>query len=230
MLARARGHIVDLEIQGRKFHEERPYERVTYPDGQGRIIIAIRLNKPIPEDLDNIAFDAVSNLRSALDQTLYSAAIASGHAIRFAKFPFHETADAYNREINGKTYLPEEIRAFLRWLKCYKGENDFLCAMNDIANTNKHAILSATGVGAIRTKGKFHATGYMSVPTKPEWDSSKNEIVIATVGPDTHFEYDVDFGFTITFSEIEGLKGLEASTVLHHAADIVERIPRTDRS
>lgn len=227
-LARAKEHIRNLEEQFRLFHDEHPYRRVFHPDHERNlVVIAIALTKKIPETFDNIAFDAVSNLRAALDQAVYAVALASGHSISHAAFPFGGTIEDSERALSRKAkYLPQEILALLRTFQAYKGGNDLLCTLNDICNRNKHAILTAVGMTGVRTRGSFNSSagGFMSVPENPVWDSVKNEIVIATVGPDTHFDYDVDFGFAITFAEVQAVKGEEAIALLNKMAGIVEGV------
>lgn len=53
-------------------------------------------------------------------------------------FPFGNDATAFD---NGCTSVPEEIRAYLRQFRCYKGGNEALWALNVVCNRDKHALV-----------------------------------------------------------------------------------------
>lgn len=230
-LSRAKHHIRDLEEKFRAFCDERPYKRVFRPDPQGKhIVITVVLTKKLPETFDSIAFDAVSNLRAALDQATYAAAFASGVLNpKSTAFPFAGGPADFENALKGRCAdIPHQIHALFRRFQPYKGGDDFFCALNGISNIEKHAILIPVGMGAIRTRGDFQGAGIIEVPHNPVWDSAKNEIVVATVGAgskgEADFQYDVDFGLLIAFSEVPAFRDQDAVAVLDKLAAIVESI------
>jgi hypothetical protein len=228
-LARAKEHIGDFKARFDAFTNEHPYEQVVEldPNNPYQKIHKIRLTKPIPECLDVIAADAVANLRAVLDQALYAVALASGHTISHAKFPFKGNPDDFERAVRGKSeYLPPDILSLLRKFKSYKGGNDFLCALNDWCNADKHALLTPAGTGAVRLLFSIHTTdGFFSAPDPHVWDRSNNEIVMFTTGVETKEpKYEFAFSLYVSFDQIEVIRGKPAVGVLNTFAGIVEGI------
>jgi hypothetical protein len=226
-LAWAKKHIADLEREINAFAAEQPYARIhePHPERTDCVVVKIKLTKQLPVNFALIASDAAVNLRSVLDHACYAVAVASGNiAPKYAQFPFAGTAERFEDNLRGSKDLPEQIRPIFRSFQPYKGGNGLLYALNQISNTNKHVTLVALGAAVIRQSGKFHAVGYMSVPTNPVWDNAKNEIIVATIGHGTKFDYDVNFAFFVTFNEVEGISGQEAVRVLNALASEVERV------
>jgi hypothetical protein len=50
------------------------------------------LVKPLPEEISDVAFDAVNNLRASLDQAGYAVSVAAGGKGKDTYFPFGATA------------------------------------------------------------------------------------------------------------------------------------------
>lgn len=94
-LTRARKHASDLEATCVGYINSRPYEMIVELGEDGLTQIhKLRLVKPIPDDISDIASDALDGLRSALDHMAYGAAIASGvKSPEYAYFPFSNTAE-----------------------------------------------------------------------------------------------------------------------------------------
>jgi hypothetical protein len=75
-----------------------PGDTVREKELDGSEILKFKLEKPLPEICTHYAAEALEALRSALDQTDYAAAVASGVAKpKSAKFPFGNTAADMNR-------------------------------------------------------------------------------------------------------------------------------------
>jgi len=227
-LVRAKQHIYDFESCFRTFRDGNPYVQIAEPDADvpDNVVHKLQLAKPLPSSLDLIAADIVNNLRTVLDQAVYAVAIASGHDITHASFPFRETPVEFERAVAGKSnYLPQEILALLRTFKSYKGGNDLLRALNDWCNADKHALLSVAETATVRIHTKVQSTGFMSIPTTPTWDRGKHQIVLFTTGPSTEkLEYDMSFSLFVFFDQIEAIRGKEAISVFYAMAAEVQGI------
>ena len=78
-LKRAKHHIRDLKEVIRTFTDEHPWTYLIDAESQApNFVHKYRFHKLPPADMACILFDAVNNLRAALDQIGYSAATASG--------------------------------------------------------------------------------------------------------------------------------------------------------
>jgi hypothetical protein len=228
-LARAKQHIFDLEGQIKSFMERKPYTPCIEPDPErpDHLLHKFKLSESIPDSFEDIAADAVNNLRSALDQACYAIAIASGRqSPRHTAFPFAGSATELENAISGRCKdVPTDIHPMFRAFKPYKGGNDILWALNQICVGDKHKMLMPIGtvIGGVGTKIK--ATGYASTPSRPQWDRAKNEIVYFITNVHTiNFEYDFEFYVTVAFDEIEIISGQSALGVLHNLVGIVEGI------
>jgi hypothetical protein len=79
LLKRAKHHVRDLKAVVDKFTLERPWTYLIDAENQVRNLVhTIKVQELPPADVACILFDAVNDLRAALDQIGYSAAIASG--------------------------------------------------------------------------------------------------------------------------------------------------------
>jgi hypothetical protein len=151
VLRRADHHITDLKSVIRGFTPE-PYSyRVDHDPVTGQYIHKAVFSQDFSDDVSCIMFDAVNNLRASLDQMTY--AIAGKHKPgrkpdNFAPFPFAKDSAHWPNRIHGlKNDVPPEILAIFESFKPYKGGNDTLWALNEIANIKKHAILIPAGFG-----------------------------------------------------------------------------------
>jgi hypothetical protein len=227
-IARAKQHINDLKARAKAFGEEHPYEEFRRKDSENRrIVIGARLTKPFPDCFDDIASDAMNNLRDALDHACYAVAVAVAPTkrIRSATFPFAVSEAALENQIKGRCRdVPEQLYPLFRSFKPYDGGDDLLCALNKICNRNKHAFLVPMGTGGLVMEARLHASREIVVINAPIWDSSKDEIEFAYVPPDTHLKYEIKCGFTVTFPDIDAIRGQEAFGVLDASTSKVESI------
>lgn len=232
-LARSKKHITDLDWQVMAFLNGNPYAEVREPDPQrpNHIVFKIKLVRPLPSGLDEIVGDAVNNMRSALDHAGYEIAVASGRTDpQHAYFPIFGSAANFDKSARSRCKdVPDEIFAFFRALKPYKGGNDLLWALNRIAVGDKHRVITAMGSGGLRTAVHIASTdGYFEVPECPVWDPDKHEIKIATFGPGASntpsFNYEFDFFAFIAFDKVEVIGGEPVVPVLNKMASIVDGI------
>ena len=188
----------------------------------------MKLAKPVPENLQGIASDAVCNLRSALDQCSYAVCKAAGGKGKDTYFPFGDTAaEVKSRHAQGSNEIPPEIFAVMEGFKPYQGGDDLLWALNKLSNANKHRIL----VPVAAMTGHIQAIDFSStgdgparIAMNPEWDSEKNEIELGRVGPNEKFKLNMEIAFYVTFGEVAVLAREEAGTVLNTLSGKVESI------
>jgi hypothetical protein len=229
-LARAKKHIVDLDRKIGAFIKKHPCAKVVERDLQrAKEIHKIKLVKQIPSFLEDIASDAVVNMRAALDHAGYAVAVAANPMRknpRNTAFPFAGNAVELENAIKGRSKdIPKEILTLFRNLKPYKGGNDLLCALNEICNAEKHKIITPVAV-TIATSGitDVRCTGQWRQPAQPVWDSTKNEIVLIEVPLDTKIDYDLEFFTLVVFDEIQIVRGQQVLGILNTLASEVERV------
>jgi hypothetical protein len=227
-IARAKHHIADLKERVKRFGDEHPYEEFRRKDMERMVIvIGARLAKPFPEVFDDIASDAVQNLRAALDHACYAMAVAyrNPSVPREAYFPFSGSEASFEANMNGRCRdIPEQIHPLFRRLKPYKGGDDLLYALNEITIRNEHTVLTTMGSGGLVQFAQFESSRDVHIIEPPVWDSTKHEIEIAIIQPDTHFKYHIKCGFSVTFSDIDAIRGQEALGVLNEFVHKVENI------
>lgn len=223
-LARAKHHVGDFERQIAEFIKTNPYGRVVEVDpNTAEEVYKIKLTKPLPVALDGIAVDAINNLRSALDQTVY--ALKTSKKGMYAYFPIRNTEPEFKNAVNGICKdVPKEIVDLLTTFKPYKGGNNSLWALNKLAGTNKHGIICpvAAATGGVHFQ-KIIVTGGFSIPA-PVWDRAKNEMEFLRVMPGS--EVDANIGVTtfVAFRDVEGVDGAPAVPVLNQFVSVVEGV------
>jgi hypothetical protein len=223
----AKRRILELEGEITVFNKTDPCARVLERDpNTAEFVHKIKLVKPLPVALSGIAFDAVTNLRSALDQAGFAVAVAAGKNGRAAHFPFGETlAEVRSRAKGGSKNIPKEIFDVMVSAKPYKGGNILLWALNKLCNTNKHEIIIPMGMAA---GGVVMASGTsMKGPLKisvPRWDSAKNEMEYLRTGPTTVADINCLLTFYVAIGKIEIMEGQTAPTVLNAMAGEVEPV------
>jgi hypothetical protein len=95
---RGKEHTAKLKNRSDSSFKTAPGDTVREKELDGSEILKFKLEKPLPEICTHYAAEALEALRSALDQTDYAAAVASGVAKpKSAKFPFGNTAADMNR-------------------------------------------------------------------------------------------------------------------------------------
>ena len=88
-LRRAKHHISNLNTRIKKFFKKYPCVRVIEKDTDGTTDLhKIKLAKRLPENIDELAWEAVEGLRAALDQVGFAVAFAFGKTeAKSAYFP-----------------------------------------------------------------------------------------------------------------------------------------------
>ncbi len=214
----AKRHISQLEREIGAFVKSRPYTQVVETNAKGtEDSYKIKLTKPLPAALPGIAFDSANNLRSALDQAGYAVATAAGKRGRDAKFPFGDTlAEVQSRVKRGSKDIPKEVFDIMVARQPYKGGNNLLWALNKLANTNKHEVI----VPMVLATGNMHVTKayfgrVVGLEWPPRWDSTKNEMVIATVPYGETPHIDLQIQILVAIGKVEGVGGQPALPVFN---------------
>lgn len=229
-ITRAKTHIRNLDRIVRRFIHHNPYKHVVVPHPDGVHVIhklkAKRRN--LPRSFADVSTDAIENLRAALDQAVYAIAIAHGitdrRDLRNVAFPFSSNATDFQSRLNGTCPgFPQEILTLLRSFKPYKGGDNTLWAINELANTSKHITLP-TVVFTIIAAHVHEVIGMGNFVFPPQWDSQQNEFVLGMAVPKTRVKYKADLIFNVGFDGIPTFAGKPVVTVLDEMASIVDRI------
>jgi len=225
-IAHAKKKIADFEGESRRFFAQHPFSFLIEPDPNEpkHEVHKLRFNQSLPDSLSNLTADAVNGLRSSLDNLGYALAVVAGKTNpRHAAFPFAGSAGEFENALSGKSKdIPKVIYPLFRAYKPYKGGNNFLWALNEIAITDKHKLLSiqlGSMLGNMEAEG-----GFVSMPVNPIWDSLKKEIVVSTWAIGSNVKYKADFALSVIFDEIEIVDGEPVLRVLDYFANIVEDI------
>lgn len=226
-LARAEKHFVDLQKEISDFSQQNPYEQVAepHPDKLGFTIEKVRMTKEIPATIADLTADIAISLRSALDNAGYAIAVAAGvNDPKHCAFPFAGSAAQMANALGRSKDIPERVQSLFCGFQPYKGGNDLLWALNEVANTDKHKMVIPIGQGLARYGASVRGTGYFSMPDPHIWDRAKNEMKLIELGPGATHTYDFGFQFFIAFHDIEFIDGKSVVKVLMQFGNIVERL------
>lgn len=193
-VARAKHHVKDLTSRAERWRSENPYEIVVEEDPEpGYKIHKLRLTKKVDlAPLSVIIGGAVTNLRAALDHSVYACAIAASGGkppiLRACNFPFGPTVEAFENAIGGCTAVPQEIRACLSRFKAYKGGNVESWALNSMCNWDKHALI--TPVVVVQDfLVVLPIIGEIEPPNTLLWESTKNEIELVRTKGEPYYNF-----------------------------------------
>jgi hypothetical protein len=229
-LKRAKHHIRDLKEVVDRFTNEHPWTYLIDAESQApNFVHKYRFHKLPPADMACILFDAVNNLRAALDQIGYSAAIASGKVKpRGTNFPFGKDKKGVEevfKKNEAHLTLPPQIMDLFRSVEPYKGGNgQLLWAINRLCNTKKHNQLVPTMVtGAEVTfrasvpDGAHARTGLGG----SSWMPNERELILMVVPPDVVTDLSHSFSFTVSFDSVDFIRDKRIVHVLEGAAGSV---------
>jgi hypothetical protein len=224
-VARAREHILALQTNTVSFFGGNPYQLIVEPDPNNSKyeIYKLRFDEGLPHSLENSTSDALHNLRDSLDNAGYALAVAGGKINpAYAAFPFAGSAAQFENSLGRSKDIPTEFHDIFRSCGPYKGGNDVLWALGQLAVTDKHKLLmislnsqlgNVIGEGAIRR-----------IPVNPSWDSTKKEIELFTGAVGHPLKIDMEFGLFTFFADVPLLATEPALKVLDYFVEIVEHI------
>lgn len=148
---RAKYHINDLNTRINEYLAGKPFELVIVEDlHAGERTHQVETKKPIPDEFALVIGDAIHNLRSALDVTIFGMVGAVANQPWKVQFPFSRNekglqAAIANAEIPlaGKNVL-DTIEA----AKPYGGGDELLYGLNSLDITDKHRLIISTARSA----------------------------------------------------------------------------------
>ncbi|CAH1077743.1 hypothetical protein [Candidatus Nitrotoga sp. 1052] len=226
-ISRAKSHINELKGKADQFLKDNPCSRVIERDSDGIHEVHKIKFSAIPDIIEDIAIDALSSLRPALDHAAYVIAIATGtHTTKSAYFPISNSETELENVIarNCKD-IPVEIVSLFRTFKPYAGGNDLIWALNRANNSNKHRLLVPFFQFPRDMNLRVRGTGGSGVHIPPLiYDRAKNEIVFAVIATDTQLEYNLNGTYCIAFDGIAPIEGYSVTDVLNAMVREVERI------
>jgi hypothetical protein len=146
-LGRAQHHIDDLRAKIDEFLAAKPFKLIIQiRSNPGEFALRIKQDRAIPESFSLIIGDAVHNLRSALDLTMYGMARERASKPSRIQFPFPKSSsakdiqNAFNSaQVNGAgTKVVEKILSFRPFPK---NGNATFCNLHALSNRDKHRLL-----------------------------------------------------------------------------------------
>jgi len=222
---RAEHHITDFKTLVGGFINDEPWALVVDKESQpGKHIHKIQFKCEPPKMLPCLLFDATNNLRAVLDQAGYAAAVASGNTrLKATKFPFSSCEDKFRHHVAGACKdLPTEVRSLFEGYKAYKGGDDTLWALNEIANAKKHLALIPLRIG----NPTISFTSTIKLGTRDAiwdgkgtvlgtgWDAAKREAELVVCPADVEPQISGHFTFSVTIQNIEVLRSQDSRRVL----------------
>lgn len=224
-VARAKEHISTLESETVAFFKAKPYIRVAEPDPKEPHLEVhkLRFTQGFPDLFATLASDALHNLRDSLDNAGYALAVAAGktHPLHTA-FPFAGSAADFENSLGRCKDIPKEIHTLFRAYGPYKGGNDFLWALNRLAVTDKHKLLT---IALNSQLGNVHAEGAIHhIPVNPIWDGAMREIEVFTGFVGHPVKGKIEISLFVAFDEVPFVTGEPVLKVLDYFVELVEDI------
>jgi len=210
-IERANEHLDVLSKDFDQFLRKNPGEYVAEPNADGvHTVYKIKFRERFPIKWRVIATEIIEHLRSSLDQATYvTFCLATGQAnSNFVAFPFGKTVTDLDNSVKGRSKdLPPEIQTLVRRFNPYKGGNDHLYTLNDLANNCKHELVAFV-VGAVANfELRAKRTQGLEIAEPILWDAEKNEISYARVKAGTSFEHQGKVGVFVAMPDVEHLPG-----------------------
>ena len=128
-IARAKEKIPEMLAQWRTFLSSNPYTYSVDPDPvTGNRLYKVKLAKPLPLVLVDLAAEAIEALRSALDKASYAAAECSGKINpKSCYFPIADSSIDLESVIKRRCKdVPPDIVALFRMVKPHKDGNNLI--------------------------------------------------------------------------------------------------------
>lgn len=144
----------------------------------GPISVAVRTNARIPNDMKQIVFDLVNNLRSALDHAVFASTLAlTGEERAGTKFPFGDTRTELDGDVKRKCKnVPRQMLDFLLAFEAHRDGNPLLWGLNKLRNTKSHRVL-VPFAATVALSGEGEPTPGIT-PVR-EWDPSAGRLQVS---------------------------------------------------
>lgn len=226
-LARAKEHIENLKRRVETWADSKPYTRLIERNARGFEEHKIKLSVDIPDDVTDIAYEALEALRSVLDQATYAIAIAcKSKRPDLIHFPVAESPLDLENILKGRLKdFPPDILTLFRAFKPYQSGNIAIWALNRIRREGTHRLIIPVGTGS--AGGIVHNLVTVSAfcdVLPPDWDSGKNEVIFLRTIPGADLKYDIELTFFVAFGPVEGVAGESVLDILDLFSGEVERI------
>lgn len=147
-IERAKYHINDLNARLVAFLAETPFELITVHDPHaGKRTHTIETNNAVPNEIPLIVGDAVHNLRSALDVTIFALIGDRARQPWRVQFPFARKKEGLEAAISqAEIHLAgEQIVNRIKAARPYEGGNALLHGLNSLDITDKHRLIITAG-------------------------------------------------------------------------------------
>jgi hypothetical protein len=258
-MLRAQHHIDELNQGITEFVSNQPWSYAVEQDFVTRQDLhKIKFQRQLPIFLPCVLFDAVNNLRAALDQAGYASAVASGRQNpKRTNFPFADDLAGLDNNIDGRKVcadLPPEITALFRAFSPYKGGNDVLWSLNKLCNAKKHCALVPFAIGRAQLSATTYSPKPLSIMKRPDgaydvsyavrqtgfaggmtghnpdWDPDKYEITLAREPLYSNTQYDAHVALNIAVESVETLRRKPVVGALREMLNAVESVVGVTKS
>lgn len=227
-LVHARRHAVQIAHGFSRYIESRPYRVEERRDSSEILSVYLKRTRNPSLSLAATVGDAFEQLRKALDHTAYAiakSAMPSGK-LRQCAFPFGRTEDGARSQLkrNSREIPPEYFETMLAF-KPYREDGDpLLWSLNEICNTNKHAMLTTvtSDLGGVAFSNLIMSgTGAFLGP----WDEEKGEMLIASLEPSARVSADsLEIKICPVFATVGDVSGQQVERVFQDLVVKVEEI------
>ncbi|MBB6013474.1 hypothetical protein HNR59_002863 [Aquamicrobium lusatiense] len=234
----AREAINEFESTLREFFDSKPYGEVTDLDAEtGDSVLKFKLIRDLPTGLARKATEALNNIRHSFDQGLYAGCVAvKRRPKKDIHFPWSTTpSDLEGKLSRHNDVIPSEFWDIIRGehpypaSERYPGGDDIIRELAKIAN-GKHTIgLKVVGmVSGVRypdARSGPLGGGPFSLPF-PQWNSEKNELIIARYQGDWRFKNNYEIAFQVALDEAGPLRNVPVTAAFHAFAEKSEQFTK----
>lgn len=231
-IASGKRHLTNYELELRAYGAKGPHAIFFEPDAEaGWTVLRIKTVIEFPTEIEDLVFDVLCNLRSALDNATYATCTLGPDGKqnpRKSGFPFGlDAKEVRSRATGNSSDIPIAIFDYCAAQQPHKGGNDLLWALNNACNINKHKLITPAASARWQQLvfGQDTLIKFIGDPAdRMKWDRTKNEMVLFAVPTPEAANYKIDVGLVVAFGEIEILAGEEVFTTLNAMARMVEDI------
>lgn len=166
-IERAKDHVRDLDLKIDEFMRRKPYAaEVSREQATGHHVISALVSEQPPPWWGTIAGDAVQNLRSALDLTIYQLVLASGATPTASTgFPIAETAEEYaDVSVPRLSGLNPEVQETVHRLRPYRKGNPVLWRLYRLDDAGRQVGIQPV---AAATKSLIDVFSNLDFPNTP---------------------------------------------------------------
>jgi hypothetical protein len=234
LIASANEHIDEVAEGFRRVFDDHPGEIVSELDPQtGDQIHWYRLYAPVPAKLKVRVFNIATELRAALDHSVYAASVLLGERpdpTRTA-FPFGDNPAIFEGEISKRCkHVPAGVVALLRTLNPYPGGDETLWRLNKLRNTKDHRRLLEAGatVLGLHLKGEVRLSDDYAGPMppvivwRPTLPHREYHVPIVRLPAGTHADYKLNKLISIVFGDPPEVAGRSVIDFLVEAKQAVQ--------